>query len=130
MLSRIFRQSSSIRGMVKKYADCLNYVTRVGFRGIRLVSLGSYRLADLNAVFRSQISSFVDKLLIPTPYSPNLAPYDFFLFPKLKLLKRRFKMISEMKANATNELKGIIKEAYQDRFKKWIRRWDKGVRCG
>ena len=34
----------------------------LGFRRIRLVSLGSYRSTDLNAFFRSQISSFVDKL--------------------------------------------------------------------
>ena len=30
----------------QKYADCLNWAARVGFRGIRLVSLGSYRSAD------------------------------------------------------------------------------------
>ena len=35
-----------IRGLFKKYADCVNYATRVGFRRIRLVSLGLYRSAD------------------------------------------------------------------------------------
>jgi hypothetical protein len=36
----------------------------------------------------------------PTPYSPDLAPCDFFLFPKMKLrLKgRRFDMTEEMHA--------------------------------
>ena len=42
------------------------------------------------------------------PYSPDLAPCDFFLFPKLKrpLKGRRFETIPEIKANATKELKG------------------------
>lgn len=66
------------------------------------------------------------------PYSPDLAPCDFFLFPKLKkpLKGRRFETISEIKANATRELKAITKEAYQDCFNKWKHRWDKCVRWG
>ena len=32
-----------IRGLFKKYVDCLNCVARVGFKRIHLVSLGSYR---------------------------------------------------------------------------------------
>ena len=39
-------------------------------------------------------------------------------------------MISEIKANATKELKAITKEAYQDDFKKQKYRWDKCVRWG
>ena len=46
MLHRLF-----IRGLFKKCTDCLNCATRVGFSRIRLVSLGSYRSTDLNAVF-------------------------------------------------------------------------------
>ena len=55
------------------------------------------------------------------PYSPDLAPCDFFLFPMLKrsLKGRRFETILEIKANATKELKGIKKEAYLDCFLKW-----------
>ena len=62
----------------------------------------------------------------------SLAHCDFFLFPKLKkpLKGRRFKTISEIKANATKELKAIIKEAYQDYFKKWKYLWDKCMRWG
>ena len=36
----------TIRGLFKKYADCLNCAARVGFQRIRLVSLVSYRSAD------------------------------------------------------------------------------------
>ena len=60
------------------------------------------------------------------PYSSDLAPCDFFLFPMLKkpLKGRRFDTILEIKVNATKELKGIKKEAYLDCFRKW----DKCVR--
>ena len=36
----------NVRGLFKKYAGCLKCAARVGFRRIRLVSLGSYRSAD------------------------------------------------------------------------------------
>ena len=64
------------------------------------------------------------------PYSPDLAPCDFFLFPMLKrpLKGRRFETISEIKVHAKKELKGIKKEARLDCFRKWKRRWDKCVR--
>ena len=39
-------------------------------------------------------------------------------------------MISEIKTNATKELKAITKEAYQDCFKKSKHRWDKCVSWG
>ena len=47
------------------------------------------------------------------PYSPGLAPCDFFLFPMLQrpLKGRRFETIPEITANATKKLKGIKKEA-------------------
>jgi len=41
-----------------------------------------------------------DKIVVPqSPYSPDLAPADFFLFPKLKstLKGRRFQMIEQIK---------------------------------
>ena len=38
--------SLHIRCLFKKYAECLNCADRVGFRRIRLVSLGSYILID------------------------------------------------------------------------------------
>ena len=62
ILRRSFYNFPNTRGLFQKCADCLNCVVRVGFRRIRSESLGSYRSAGKNAVFRLQISSFVDKL--------------------------------------------------------------------
>jgi transposase len=45
--------------------------------------------------------------VFPTPYSPDLAPYDFFLFSKMKIkLKgRRFDTAEEIQAESQKVLK-------------------------
>jgi transposase len=56
------------------------------------------------------------------PYSPDLAPADFFLFPKLKttLKGRRFQTSEEIQENALRELRAIT-EAFQQCKKRWER---------
>ena len=63
------------------------------------------------------------------PYSPGLAPYDFFLFPKLKkpMKGRRFATIEEIKTASLEELKAIPKSAYQKCFEDWKKRWHKCI---
>ena len=48
------------------------------------------------------------------PYSPNMAPGDFFLFPKLKLPLRgtRFQSIEDIKENSRRELKSIPEKTF------------------
>ena len=75
------------------------------------------------------IREFLAKHNIPTvdhpPYSPDLAPADFFLFPKLKksLKGQRFEAVEDIKENATTLLNTIHKEDYQRCFEKWTERW-------
>ena len=59
------------------------------------------------------------------PYSPDLAPADFFLFLKLKftLKGRRFDTVDEIQKNSTNEF-AIPKEAFQKAFQSWQKRWE------
>lgn len=59
------------------------------------------------------------------PYSPDLAPCDFFLFPKLKLPLRgtRFDSIDDIKENSKKELKAIPENAYKKCFDDWKCRW-------
>jgi hypothetical protein len=61
------------------------------------------------------------------PYSPNLAPCNFFLFPKMKLtLKgRRFDTIEEIQAESQRVLDSVTGKDFQEAFQKWRRRWEK-----
>ena len=63
------------------------------------------------------------------PYSPDLAPCDFFLFPRLKrpMKGRRFATIEEIKTESLRELKDIPKSAYQKCFEDWKKRWHKCI---
>jgi hypothetical protein len=62
------------------------------------------------------------------PYSPYLAPCNFWLFPKLKLpLKGRFQTVEDIKENATRQLMAIPKEDFEDCFENWKGHWDKCV---
>ncbi|PNF19795.1 hypothetical protein B7P43_G14544, partial [Cryptotermes secundus] len=59
------------------------------------------------------------------PYSQNLAPNDFFLFPKIReILKGRyFDDIDDIKSNVTAALKAIPQNQYQNCFEGWTRCW-------
>jgi len=55
------------------------------------------------------------------PYSPDLAPADFFLFPQLKssLKGRRFQTIEEIEENWTRDLSAFPQNKFQDAFQNW-----------
>jgi hypothetical protein len=52
------------------------------------------------------------------PYSPDLAPADSFLLPKLKtaIKDTRFKAVSSIQQTMTRELKAIWEEAFSRAF--------------
>jgi transposase len=54
-------------------------------------------------------------VVLQPPYSPDLAPADFFLFHKLKytLKGHHFDTFDEIQKNSTKELFTIPKEAFQ-----------------
>ena len=60
------------------------------------------------------------------PYSPDLAPAVFFLFPNLKttLKRRRFQTIDEIQENAIKELRATTESAFQEAFQQWKKRWE------
>jgi hypothetical protein len=59
------------------------------------------------------------------PTSPDLAPSDFFLFPKLKeILKGRdLNDIDDIRSNWTAALKAIPQNQFQICLEGWTRRW-------
>jgi transposase len=74
-----------------------------------------------------------DTTIIPKPpYSPGLAPADFFLFLKLKsILKgRSFATIEEIKENSLRDLKVIPKQVFQDFFQNWKKLWGRCISSG
>jgi hypothetical protein len=64
------------------------------------------------------------------PYSPDLAPCDFWLFPKVKMTMKgkRFESIQDLEAALTQQLKTLTKQDFQNCFRKWQERLDKCVR--
>ena len=62
---------------------------------------------------------------LPYPaYSPDLAPCDFWLFPKLKelLAGNKYTRVQDLSKAVNSELRGIPKEEYRAAFDKWRRR--------
>src|SRR6187551_2322297 len=58
------------------------------------------------------------------PYSPDLSPCDFFLFPKLKhvLKGRHFGTLENIQKTVTDQLKAIPIEDFQRCYQEWERR--------
>jgi hypothetical protein len=65
------------------------------------------------------------------PYSLDLAPCDFFLFPKMKLkLKgRRFDTTEEIQAESQRVHGTLTENGFQEALQNW-RRWDRCVHAG
>ncbi|UYV64915.1 hypothetical protein LAZ67_3002413 [Cordylochernes scorpioides] len=69
-------------------------------------------------------------LMMPQPpYSPDLAPCDFFLFPKLKrpMKGRRYATLDEIKTASKEKLKKIFKNDFLKCFEDWKNRWHKCI---
>jgi len=64
------------------------------------------------------------------PYSLDLAPCNFWPFPKVKITKESkcFESLQDIEAAMTVQLNTLTKEDFQNCFRKWQERWDKCVR--
>ena len=63
------------------------------------------------------------------PYSPDMAPCNFFLFSKMKrtLKGRRFTAINDIKIASLKELKAIPNIEFKKCFEDWKKRWHKCI---
>jgi transposase len=68
-------------------------------------------------------------VITQTPYSPDLTPSGFWLFPtqKMELKGTRFATMEDVKSNATAEHRKIPKEAFCRCFQQWHDGWSKCV---
>ena len=62
------------------------------------------------------------------PYSPDVAPCDFWLFPKLR--GYRFETIEEMKEAVTKVIDTLTQEDFHGAFEKLLERYNKCIAAG
>ena len=78
------------------------------------------------------VTDYLSKMGIKTfpqsPYSPDLAPCDFCLFPKLRGC--RYKRIEEMKEVETKVIDTLIQEDFHGAFQKVLERYTKCIAAG
>ena len=95
---------------------------RTGVRGIKL--LHDNAPAHKSATVQEYLKESGLDVLDHPPYSPDLSPCDFWLFPKLKemLAGHRFEFRCGIGSAVYQCLQNIPKEDYQATFRKWVDR--------
>jgi len=85
--------------------------------------------AHASFLVRSYLALLQTSVVPHPPYSPDLAPADFFLFPKLKttLKGRRFQTIEKIQENALRELRAITESAFQEAFQQLKKHWERCI---
>ena len=63
-----------------------------------------------------------------SPYSPDLAPCDFWLFPRLRGC--RYETIEEMKEAVTKVIDTLTQEDLHEAFQKLLERYNKCIAAG
>ena len=82
-----------------------------------------------------EFGSFLPKITLPKleqpPYSPDLAPCDFCLFPELKevIKETRFQDSEDIKIAVTTELRAIPEESFRKCVEAWRRKLEKCIRA-
>ena len=82
-----------------------------------------------SALVKEYLAQNQIKTLPHPPYSPDLAPCDFWLNPYIKacLRGRRFETRTQVGSALFQCLKGIPKQAFKDAFTQWLHRLEKCV---
>jgi len=85
--------------------------------------------AHASLLIRIYLAKHQTSVVPHPPYSPDLVPAEFFLFPTLKttLKGRRFQTVKEIQENAARELRAIKEIAFQEAFKQWKKRWERSI---
>ena len=104
---------------LKKYYQKRRPAT--GFKHVRLLhdNAPAHTSAIVTAFLKKKLT-----VLPHPPYSPDLAPCGFFLFPKLKafLAGRKYQSRQALGSAIHQYLITVPKSAYRDAFRKWIHR--------
>ena len=105
---------------LKKYYEIRRPLT--GLVNVRL--LHDIAPAHTSSLVTQHLKSERVTVLPHPPYSPDLAPCDFYLFPKLKnfLSGRKYRSRQALGSAVYQCLRTIPESSYRDAFKKWIHR--------
>ena len=103
-----------------------------------LFKSGQWHFPQENALVHSSIlvTDYLTIMGIKTvphpPYSPDLSPCDFWLFPKLKEKLRgyRYETIEEMKEAVTKVIDTFTQEHFHGAFQKLLERNNKCIAAG
>ena len=68
------------------------------------------------------------KTVYHPPHSPDFAPCDFWLFPKLRTC--RYETIEEMKKTVTKVIDTLTQEGFHGAFQKMLERYNKCIAAG
>ena len=78
------------------------------------------------------VTDYLTKMGIKTvphpPFSPDLAPCDFWLFPKLRIC--HYETIEEMKEAVTKIIDTLTQEDFHGAFQKFLERYNKCIAAG
>jgi hypothetical protein len=85
--------------------------------------------AHASLVVQQFLASTKTTVIPDSPYSSDLVPCDFFLFPnmKLKLMGRRFDGIEEIQTESQDVMKALTRHDFQQCFRSWKSRWDRRI---
>ena len=108
---------------------------RFGRKRPALFKSGRWHFHQNNAPVHNSIhvTDYLTKMGIETighpPYSPNIAPCDFWLFPKLKekLIGCRYETTEEMKEAVTKVIDTLTQEDFHGAFQKLLERYNKYI---
>ena len=98
------------------------------------MKLGQWHFQQDNAPVHNSIlfTDYLTKIVIKTvphpPYSQNLAPSDFWLFPKLTGC--RYETIEEMEAAVTRIIDMLTQEDFHGAFRTLLERYNKCIAAG
>ena len=83
------------------------------------------------AVVQKWLSEHKIQMLEHPPYSPDLAPADYFLFPRVKELLAGRRLTQEtIKTTWEGVLRLVSKDEFATAFQRWYERCDKCIRIG
>ena len=102
-------------------------------RGIKYMSLFHDNApAQKSAIVVDFLKQEKVRVLPHAPYSPDLAPCDFFLFPRLKkhLSGKHFASRQALGSAVYQCMLGIPPSDYEKSFKRWIKRLKRCIECG